>query len=310
MSFFEKIFKNEEELDTEVNVVETKNVIEKEVIKVVEDETMKNALKDSLARNKALNRTLVNSNDMHLKLKNSLDAFTERLGDTANKSEMLMDATKEVEHITNDTSIKVKELNETIQMLYKKVGNSYENMKDLNSVFEETNKGYSSIKETTSSIYLITEQINMLSLNASIEAARAGENGKGFAVVAGEVKKLSELTNNKNAEIEEKLTSVAAQIDGLSKIIELNNKSLSETAECVKQTQEVILNVVNKQKELMSKIREIETSSKDNNTNVKDVASIVEMLTKHFDEQENLYNEMLNDCSEIITEQEDKLRRK
>ncbi|MFM9276852.1 methyl-accepting chemotaxis protein [Paenibacillus jiagnxiensis] len=70
------------------------------------------------------------------------------------------------------------------------------------------NERSEAIGEVVSSIFEITKQIQMLSLNASIEAARAGEHGRGFAVVAGEVRKLADQSKTATQQISDYLLTL------------------------------------------------------------------------------------------------------
>ncbi|MBE7358895.1 methyl-accepting chemotaxis protein, partial [Campylobacter sputorum] len=72
---------------------------------------------------------------------------------------------------------------------------------ELSKKLNQTSRNTEEVKTVLTVINDISDQTNLLALNAAIEAARAGEAGRGFAVVADEVRKLAEKTQKSLDEI-------------------------------------------------------------------------------------------------------------
>lgn len=94
----------------------------------------------------------------------------------------------------------------------------------------EKSKAVEEISTLTENIISITEQTNLLSLNASIEAARAGEAGRGFAVVADEIGKLASNSAETAVQIQKVSADVIQSVNELAKEAERMLTFMDETA--------------------------------------------------------------------------------
>ncbi|QHW31920.1 HAMP domain-containing protein [Paenibacillus rhizovicinus] len=196
-------------------------------------------------------------------VQNTLDAFraieemSKGVQRVAESAEVLSEAALNTEQDAQNGVAYIQQVNSQMAQIGHSVSGTVAIVEQL--------KGRSAHIETiVSTISEISNQTNLLSLNASIESARAGEHGRGFSVVANEIRKLAEHSSSSARQITELLVGI-------------ENDSF-ETERAMQQVTEEVLNGQKRIEEAIVSFESILKSSQQVASHVQEVSAVSEEM--------------------------------
>ncbi|MDN0074075.1 methyl-accepting chemotaxis protein [Crenobacter sp. SG2303] len=156
----------------------------------------------------------------------SSDQTTQGINQVSDQTQAISGSTAVNLEVARSSYSELQEVTERIVQISERVGR-------FNGTVDDLNQRSASIKTIVDLIKDISDQTNLLALNAAIEAARAGEQGRGFAVVADEVRKLAERVKSATNEI-------SGNIDGMLELVSETQRETNQITDDTEVAREVV----------------------------------------------------------------------
>jgi len=198
----------------------------------------------------------------------------------------------DLSRLINEMGSRMQETQNMVADITSRARRGEESLRGMNASMSKIGESSKEMSNIVDIINSISDQINLLSLNAAIEAARAGDAGRGFAVVADEISKLADQT--------------ASSINDINRLIKANDdeiqKGLRNVSDTVENTSTIITGVasirdmITTVSETMEKQLETSRSVTSTADEVKESASEIRTATE---EQKNAVVEIVKSISTI-----------
>lgn len=179
-----------------------------------------------------------------------MKVLAEAMDRVDNKAMVLLDNTKGAQSMIQNATTTIQSLSDTMEASLKITDQISRSISELNGLNQN-------IENIMGLVDNISQETNLLALNASIEAARVGEAGKGFAVVANEVRKLSDQSKVSTLNVRDTLTTINDKMGETVTLAERSKHMMEDQGQVVREAYELFTRIIGILGDMLNALKDI-----------------------------------------------------